>query len=248
MKIVYRTSGSVIGAALGVFVCMALAARLSDGNTLGEGFMFVLGAPIGILAGAITGAIYASRAAKLLGEQSTSDTLRRRKRRVALTLVLGIPAAFIAMDWTTKEAHEPPSDAAMLREFALHEATFNTLVEMASADKMLDRVDENWTMPADPQIVGVSAPRLAEYRRLLREAGTPRGFQRSPADDGLNFFFWLRGSAISDDVAKGFSYRSSPPARIVQTLDSIRAESRDGFTSYRHIGGNWYLFYEFTPD
>jgi hypothetical protein len=73
--------------------------------------------------------------------------------------------------------------AAMIREFARREAAFN-----------------NWTLPADPQSIGVSPERLAEYRKLLRAAGTPRGFQRSPAREGFNFFFWLQGSAISDDA------------------------------------------------
>lgn len=248
MKIVYRIIGSVIGAALGLSAYIALIAFLSDGNMVAEGFLFVLGAPIGLLAGAIAGAIFASRAAKRLGDPSKSDTVRRRKRRVTLALVLGIPAAFAFMGWVTKEAHEPPSDAAMLREFGRHEATYNTLIEMATTDKALDRVDQNWTIPADPQSIGVSPERLAKYRSLLRAAGTPRGFQRLPGRDGFNFFFFLQGSAISDDKTKGFSYQTAPPERIVQTLDDIRADSRDGFTSYRHIGGNWYLFYEFTPD
>jgi hypothetical protein len=78
---------------------------------------------------------------------------------------LGIPAAFIAVAWIAKETHEPASDAAMLRNFARHEATFNTLVEMASVDKALDRVDETWTMPVDTKNVGVSPERLGDFRR-----------------------------------------------------------------------------------
>lgn len=248
MKIVFRIIGAVIGAAFGLLVCVALIALLSDGNTLAEGFLLLPGAPIGLLTGAFAGAILASRAAKLLGGQSTSDTDRSRKRRLILALVLGIPAAFIAVGWIAREAHEPPSDAAMLRNFARHEATFNSLVEMASVDKALDRVDENWTMPDDTKTVGVSPERLANYRRLLRDVGTPRGFQVSQGRDGFNFFFWLQGSAISDDMDKGYAYRTTPPASTVQTLDGIRAESRDGFIAYRHVRGNWYLFYQFTPD
>jgi hypothetical protein len=103
-------------------------------------------------------------------------------------------------------------------------------------------------MPADTKSVGVSPERLADYRKLLRDVGTPRGFQVSKGRDGFNFFSWMRGSAISDDMDKGFAYRTTPPSSTVQTLDGIRAESRDGFIAYRHVRGNWYLFYEFTPD
>jgi hypothetical protein len=216
VKIVFRIIGAVIGAAFGLLVCVTLLALLSDGNTVVEGFLLLPGAPIGLLTGAFAGATLASRAANLQDNQSTSDTGRCRKRRLTLALVLGIPVAFIAVGWVAKETHEPPSDAAMLRNFARHEGTFNTLVEMASVDKALDRVDENWTMPADTKNVGVSPERLADYRRLLREVGTPSGFQVSQGRDRFNFFFWLRGSAISEDIDKGFAYRTTPPASTVQ--------------------------------
>jgi len=248
LRIAFRIIGGLIGGAFGLLVCVGLIALLSDGNTVAEGFLFLPGAPIGLLTGAIVGAIFASRAAKLLGNKSTSDADRSRKRRLTLALVLGIPTAFIAVGWIVKEAHEPPSDAAMLRDFTRHETTFNTLVEMVAADKALDRVDENWTMPADTKSVGVSPERIAEYRKLLRDAGTPRGFQVLPARDEFKFFYWLRGSAISDDIDKGFAYRTTPPASTVQTLDGIRSKSRDAFVAYRHVRDNWYLFYEVIPD
>ena len=96
MKIVFRIIGAVIGAAFGLLVCEALIALLSDGNTVSEGFLLLPGAPIGLLTGGFAGAILASRAAKLLGNQSIAD--RRRKRRLTLALVLIIPAAFVAVD------------------------------------------------------------------------------------------------------------------------------------------------------
>ena len=248
MKILFRVIGASLGAAFGLLASVAVVEVLSGGNTLEEGFLLLTGAPIGLLAGAVTGAIAAARAAQRLGAKCISDSERVRKRRLILALAMGIPAAFICVAWIARVVVEPPSDAAMLRHFERHEGDFNALVEMAGADRGLNRVDQDWTMPADTKSVGVASGRLADYRRLLRDAGTPRGFQVSQENGGFNFFFWLRGSAISDDTDKGFAYRTIPPQSTVQTLDGIRADSRNSLLAYRHIRGNWYLFYEFIPD
>jgi hypothetical protein len=214
---------------------------------LAAGFLFLPGAAVSLIAGAIAGAILATRVAKRLGEPATAAE-RRSRRILVLSLLLGIPGALVAVVWIGREAMKPPSDAAMLRHFERHEATFAALAQMATADKGLDRVDENWTMPADTNSVGVSTERLGVYRRLLSQAGTPRGFQVSKSHDGFDFFHWLIGSAISDDTDKGFAYRTTPPPSTVRTLDVIRADSREPFIAYRHIHGNWYLYYEYIPD
>jgi hypothetical protein len=248
VKILLRVIGAVIGAAFGLLSSVALIRLLSGGNIVEEGFLLLPGAPAGVLVGAFAGAIVAMQVARRLGAKFLSDSGRGEKRRLILALVLGIPAAFIAVVWIAREAVEPPSDAAMLRHFDRHEGALDTLAKMAGADGGLDRVDQDWTMPADTRSVGVSSERLADYRKLLRDAGTPRGFQVSQGHDGFNFLFWLRGSAISDDTDKGFAYRTTPPPRTVQSLDGIRTDSRNALIAYRHIRGNWYLFYEFIPD
>jgi hypothetical protein len=248
LTITVRIIGAVIGAAFGLVTCYALLPALCGGNLLAAGFLFLPGAPLSLIAGGVAGAISATRVAKCLGVRPETTAKRRSRRILVLSLLLGIPSAFFAVVWIGRVAMEPPSDAAMLRHFEHNEATFAALAQMATADKGLDRVDQNWTMPADTSRVGVSTERLEVYRRLLSQAGTPRGFQISRDHDGFNFFFWLMGSAISDDTDKGFAYRTTPPSNTVQSLDGIRAASREPFIAYRHIHGNWYLFYEFIPD
>jgi len=247
MMITVRIIGTIVGAAFGLVICHALLPALCGGNTLAAGFLFLPGAAVSLIAGGIAGAISATRVAMRLGEPVTAAE-RRSRRILVLSLLLGIPSAFVAVVWIGREAMMPPSDAAMLRHFERHEATFAALAQMAIADKGLDRVDDNWTMPADTNSVGVSTERLRVYRRLLSQAGIPRGFQVSKSRDGFDFFYWLVGSAISDDTDKGFAYRTTPPSNTVQSLDGIRAASREPFVAYRHIQGNWYLFYEFIPD
>jgi hypothetical protein len=221
---------------------------MSDGNALAEAFLLLPGVPVSLLVGALAGAIAAPRIAQRLDAESVGDKGRGKRRRLILLLVMGIPTSFIALVWIAREAIEPPSDASMLRQFDGHEAVFDRLVGMASADKGLQRVGGNWTMPIDTRSAGMSSERLEDYRRLLRDAGTPGGLQTSQGRDGFDFLLWTRGSAISDDTAKGFAYRTNPPPNIVRSLDGIRADSRDALTAYRHIRGNWYLFYQFIPD
>ena len=118
---------------------------------------------------------------------------------------------------------------------------------MVQADKGLTRVDDDWTQPDDPQRVGVGPARIAEYRRLLRRVGTPRGFQTTGATDDIDFYYWLTGSAITSDREKGYSYLATPPAHLLKSLDQCQPDDRNPVEFYRHIQGNWYLFYEYLP-
>jgi hypothetical protein len=248
VKTLFGIIGAVTGAVLGFTAAVALVRLLSHGNVLGEGFLILIAAPLGVLTGAVAGAPVTVRVVAYLRQPAASVAARPEQKILLLGLLLGIPAAFLVLVLIAREAVEPPSDSAMLRHFERQQTTFERLVKMADADKGLVRVDEGWTMPPDTQDIGVSRERLAAYRGLLREAGTPRGFKVSSEDPGYDFYFWLRGSAISDDATKGFAYRANPPSGIVRTLDGIRVDPGKYLIAYRHIRGPWYLFYEFTPD
>jgi hypothetical protein len=248
MGLAFGIIGAVVGAIFGLISAVALVELLSNGNTLGEGFLLLIAAPVGVLTGAAGGALVTVRVVPHLRKTPPSVAARRGQKRILLGLLLGIPAAFVVVIFIAREAVKPPSDSAMLGHFERQQTTFESLVKMASADKGLARVDENWTMPANTQSVGVSRERLAAYRKLLRDAGTPRGFKALSDDAGYDFYFWLRGSAISDDVQKGFAYRTTPPPGIVQALDGVHVEPGKYMVAYRHIRGSWYLFYEFIPD
>jgi len=247
MKILIGIIGAIIGAVFGLNLAFTVAELLSYGNTLAEGFLLLIGVPLFLVIGGSVGAVMAPRALTFFRENATSEAGRRRRWRILAAMFLGIPIAFAAIGAIGREAAKPPSDSAMLRHFEEHASTFDSLIKMASADKGLARVDDNWTMPEDTRTVGVSSERLSVYRKLLRDAGTPRGFQLSKNQAGIDFLFWLRGSAISDDETKGFAYLESPPPRIVLTLDGIHTDERKYFIAYRRIRDNWYLFYEFIP-
>jgi hypothetical protein len=174
MSILTRFIGALAGLIFALLVSFALLSLLSGGDPF---FLALLLIPIGgasVVAGAITGAVLGPKAVHYLAAKAQSHSERAKKRLLTLAFVLSIPVLVIFSVWFWRQANEPPSDAAMLKHFARHETTFTMLLGMASADKELTRVDQNWTLPADSRSVGVSPERLATYRALLADAGTPR--------------------------------------------------------------------------
>src|SRR6478672_2627475 len=68
------------------------------------------------------------------------------------------------------------TDEELIANFESHKAEFNRMLQMINEDKVLERVDDNWTSPENPQTIGISQDRIEEYRRLFRRSGVPRGF------------------------------------------------------------------------
>src|SRR5579863_8719658 len=135
MKILFGVTGAVIGLVFGSIATLAVVESLSDGNTLGEAFQLMYGAPIGLLGGTCLGAAMALRVGRLLREKPTSGFGRRRRCKRVLGLLLGLPAAFGIALWAARTATEPPTDARMLRHFERDAPLFERLIEMANADK-----------------------------------------------------------------------------------------------------------------
>jgi hypothetical protein len=242
--------GAVVGAIVGLVSALFLATMRARNNVLAEGFIFVYAAPVGLIVGTALGIIGGLRILHYLREGETTGRARSKKLRLMLSVIVGIAAVATGMLWVVSSRHNPPSDRALLANFGHHESTFNQLVEMANADKWLDRVDEDLTSPKEPETVGVSPARITTYRRLLREARVSRGFHAIGFGAEVDFYYWLMGSAISSDTGKGYAYLTSPPGNLLTTLDRCRPDENNGFgvRAYRHIRGNWYLFYEYIPD
>src|SRR5262245_4190430 len=87
-----------------------------------------------------------------------------------------------------------PSDAAMIDNFRHKRDVFETLVTMIREDRGLKRVDVDWTDPADPSTIGVSAERVALYRRLCHEAGVARGFYQF--NSSIEFVGYAAGMVV----------------------------------------------------
>lgn len=157
-----------------------------------------------------------------------------------LLLWLFLPAGVVALVWLSLQ---PPSDAAMIRNLADNRAAFETLIAMIGADRGLERVDVDWTSPGDPTKIGVSAERIAEYRRIMRRIGVARGFYAFEPRDEISFLAFASGLSIGG-VSKGYVWSKagpSPETPVVDSLDALWASGARRVWHYRHVEGPWYL-------
>ena len=157
-----------------------------------------------------------------------------------LLIVVGIVIALSA--GCARSTH--PSDSALLQRFDTNEADLERLLTMLREDPKLQRVDDTWTNPSDPSSIGVSAERIATYRRLFAKLGIPRGFYAFHAPERFTFLASTFGLSVSGS-AKGYAYLENKPVLIVSSLDTYWSSDNRSFTAYRHIKGNWYLYFDY---
>jgi len=136
-----------------------------------------------------------------------------------------------------------PSDASLLANFENHEEDFETLLNMLREDKKLRRVDEDWTDPDDLSMIGVSEGRIRDYRALFAKLRVPRGFCAHHGPEVFTLIASTYGLSVSGS-SKGYEYREEAPDQVVADLDSYWSNG-DSFRAYRHIDGNWYLYFDF---
>jgi len=164
---------------------------------------------------------------------------------VAFLAILVLPAAsmlvcLVIADPFGGSAH--PTDRAMLVQFQKQRATLDGLVRMIAEDANLVRLAPDFTRPEGPGSAGVSADRLAAYRRLCAEAGIAHGF--SHYGDAIEFIVHTQGLSISGS-AKGFVYaaNAADDAVVVEgDLDAAAASLQDkDVLLERKIDDNWWL-------
>lgn len=135
-----------------------------------------------------------------------------------------------------------PSDAEIIARFQTNRAQIEKLMGMMRSDRVLTRVDDNWTDPADPEAVGISNERIAEYRSILHAIGFPRGFYYDPKSGRVRFLAWSVG-LVTGGAAKSVVYSPSDvPIPLVDDLDTYQPPAGQGYVlAYRRIEGPWYL-------
>ena len=231
-------AGGFWGLAVGLIAANLAATFLAGGETIPSFIFLLVAAPFAAVGGAVFGVRGALRSLPFLLPLRLSNISLLRTTGSAV----GVPAALIAAFSLPFNPFIPPPDETLLADFRRNETELNQIVGMIQHDKGLRRVDDTWTMPHNPESVGVTRARLALYRRRLQNVGTPRGFFVPPptkTGNEIQFFKWVTGSAISSTNMKGFVYRVRPPKKTRKTLDNCDGE----WEAYRHIKGNWYLFY-----
>jgi hypothetical protein len=161
------------------------------------------------------------------------------KVRASATLAIAIVASMIA---GCSSKH--PSDQVLLSQFQSHQAEFNKLLQMFLIDKRLGRVAYNFTRPENPGEIGITQERLKEYRDLFDELDLSAGIEGYDEKDLVWFHASTQGLSVTGS-SKGFAYLLKPPKLIVDSLDGYRSKDGRSFTAFRHIEGNWYLYYDY---
>jgi hypothetical protein len=160
------------------------------------------------------------------------------------TAVLLLPfVLFASCVWQVFAPDLHPPDQLLLEQFQRHKAEFQQLLHMFIADRALERVATDFTRPENPSAVGIPPERIAHYRSLFQSLQLEAGIEGYGAKDTIWFLASTRGLAVSGS-AKGYVYTRVPPATLTNDLD--KTSVKDGVPIYRHIEGNWYLYYEAT--
>ena len=139
----------------------------------------------------------------------------------------------------SEQAHLP--DAKLIENFKTHRAEFEKLVAMISEDKNLKRVDSDWTDPKD-----FSPERTAEYRKLFRAAGIPRGFYAWHENNEVQIRFLASSQGfVTHGSSKGYVYDDEcSDGEILESLDEISLAERPFGSGCRLIEDKWYLYFE----
>jgi hypothetical protein len=137
-----------------------------------------------------------------------------------------------------------PADEALLSNFRSHRADFERLLQMFLADKGLGRVAPDFTRPDAPQSVGVAPERISEYRNLFKKLGLTAGIEGYEEKDHVWFHASTYGLAVTGS-SKGYAHLKQRPALVVGSLDSYRHRDSRSFVVFRHIEGDWYLYFDY---
>lgn len=142
----------------------------------------------------------------------------------------------------------PPADQDLIANFEKNKDGFEELIKMIRGDAGLEVVDDTWTRPQNPRSIGITEARIKNYKELFKRLNTPRGFNTLEGSATTHLKVDLNVYAVgmvAAGASKGYSYLEVlPSANIVDNLDGINDTSPGDHVYYRHIAGNWYLYFE----
>jgi hypothetical protein len=176
--------------------------------------------------------------------------MRSRVRVAALVVGAGV-VVVVAVTWPVVPAlelligglREPnhSSDGELIANFHRHRLEFERLREMIAQDVALIEVTADSTLPPDPQAVGVSSSRIADYRKLLDRLNISDGLDAATDRKTIRLTSSNQGFA-GHNSRKGYVYTNEVGKQeVFPDLDRFSAKQVGG--GIRHIEGNWYLFF-----
>jgi len=231
---------------LGFF--LGMAAGLATLSLLFRDDMFwvLVGFLPAVIIGAAVGLFCASRTAKFL---LTGGKLAVRvPKRIAIAGgILCIPLLIV---WQANRVlttiDTGPPDDVILATFKAHESELQKIVSMTDNDPRLLYLDDTGFRTTDSLIIGMDSARVNEYRRVCVEAGKVKSFSVNEDSREIDFEYWWN-SGYDDFTAKGIAFLPKPPQRTFSSLDDPQGWRETG-SVYRHIRGNWYLYFEYSFD
>ncbi|PKL43488.1 MAG: hypothetical protein CVV41_10540 [Candidatus Riflebacteria bacterium HGW-Riflebacteria-1] len=150
--------------------------------------------------------------------------------------------SFLLFSYNRGDLH--PADKTLLANFTRNEQVFEKLVEMIRTDKRLLRIDQIWTIPTNPQSVGITEARILEYRTLLIRLGLSLALYEFHRPVTIILVAaskdWVRSPP-----RQGYAYLEMKPNHVVGTLKNYWPKAGKPVTVYQHIKGNWYIFFDF---
>ncbi len=153
---------------------------------------------------------------------------------------------FLMISWVFSSGDIPhKTDDEMIANFYKHRNEFSQLSEMITKDKELKGIRLDSTDPPRIEEIGISPSRINEYRSLLSKANLPLEFSRLIyKKESVEFVVSVQGLAVSGS-SKGYILTTKGPEFTVENLDKYWSADGKSFVAYRHIEGDWYLFFEY---
>ena len=157
------------------------------------------------------------------------------------------------------EEKEHPKDEHLIQNFQAHKSEFNQLVQMFLEDESLGRVSIDFTRTSNffekcegpnswnGKEIEVSQERLADYRKLFNALKLSAGIEGYCEKDRILFYASTKGLSVTGST-KGYAYLKNAPKNsetLVDNLDNYWSPDKKSFTAYRHVEGNWYLYFDY---
>jgi hypothetical protein len=158
---------------------------------------------------------------------------------IVLAVVLAAVAIPLALTASVfGPGQQTPSDAAMIAHWEKHRGTLDQITDMLRRDPALNRLGLDWSDPENPERAHVAAPRIADYRDLMREASI---ISFSRGHRSVQFLFFTGGPSVS---GFGKSFVRGEASRYAEIIDGDldkAAMGRKKVLLQRPIGDGWWL-------
>lgn len=171
---------------------------------------------------------------RLSGVPVSADVMFLKVLKVAASLALAL------LPCSCSDA-TAPGDAELLENFRQHAPEFSIMVQMIREDRKLQHLWANSITPEN----AIDEKRWNEYRDLMSRVRV-RGIHANMGSD-FEVMFRSKGSDLIF-YDKGYIYSEKKLEPLKESLDLKRSEARHYAKYYRHIDGNWYLFYVSNSD